>query len=467
MYNTTNKRNKTNNILEIENDLKQFDDPNYKYDPVLDTINKYRPVENIIQNKQPDKHIDFILDENNPHKAAADSSFENTLSNVSYTPPPREGYKFNEGITLNTTSTDASKKKQTEYIENHLYETQNILEQSHTDYYTDPITGDKISNATPNKIWFANNILVVIASGAIFDNNDKEFAQNILNYFNIHENEYLGCSAKLYSYTSDLVTVFEKQAALQHGNYHLAVFIINYCTKEELKYSPEPLFNKKGLCECLFEETKIRDEMIRLMTTYGFSKFIPIQLNKAEKITFRDNETAVESSIQYNSDIDYNSATNRELFGNLKTEESIIGKRSRIKGNVDGQRSHPRMYKNKDTADRTNAEIVRRIESDDYITFNSPTYIKGANSKIADTTNTRLLNGERQDHYKLKDTRTDLLDGINPNNEITVNTYQKEESNAFKLFDEDNQVMQTPTAYSSMFSNVNYPNNGPRRRTKR
>ena len=420
-------------------------------DPVKNVIKKYKPDEDKLTGKQEKQSINYS--QNSDY--IENIRFDNVDKNISTIQHKKESETFGEGLTLLTPALNEAKEKENEEVEQHLYEVQNVLNKSHTEYYTDPITGDQIANATKEKIWVANNILFIISTGAIFDENDKAFADSIMNYFNIHESEYLGCSIKMYPYKSDIIRTLERAAALQNGNYHLCIFVINYSSPENIKYAPEELFTKRGLCEALYEEVAIRDEMMRLMKAYGYSKFIRRQYSKAHKMTERDLENAVDVNVQYNTEIDFNSPTNRELFGNLKTEDTITGTRTRIKGSVDGLRSHPRMYKNRNQSDRTNAEIVKRINDDDYITFNYPMNTQGGNKKIKDYTDNRTLNKDRIPGFKLKETETDILAGNNDRENILINT-SLNNTTSFKMFDEKSDVMQVPNGYNSMFSNVSH-----------
>lgn len=393
-------------------------------------------------------------------------STDNALSSpgVHVIEQPKDNYDFNERLSF-VPNLDAAKEAEKNKIEKHLIESQSIIKNLSEEYYTDPKTGDRIANANKDKIWFANNILIILVSGAIYDENDKMIAQRIMNYFNVHESEYLGCAAKVYEYKTDIIKTLEKAAALQHGNYHLCIFIINYADKEALKDAPERLFKKRGLCEALYEEIKIRDEMIRLMGTYGFTKFTPYQIHKSEKIGPRDTQTATDIKLQYTSEIDYDSPINRELFGNLKTENTIIGQRTRIKGSANGLRTGPKMYKSINTPDRTNAELVKRIDDDDYITFNYPTEIKGASEKMRDFTENRLSDRDNNIYYQTGNTYEELLHGSQGTTEITTDKYSNRYS--FSMFDDTREEMQKPTGYNSMFSSVGSDGQGIRGQKRR
>ncbi len=418
-------------------------------DPVKNVINTYKPYENALTGKGEKDALNYSQDTDMINGI----KFNDNDKNITKIEHAKESEKYGEGLTLNTPNLNEAKNEEDKEVEQHLYEVQNVLNKSHAEYYTDPITGDQIANATKDKIWVANNILFIISTGAIFDANDKAFSESILNFFNVHESEYLGCSVKTYPYRSDIIRTLERAAAIQNGNYHLCIFVINYSSPENIKYAPEELFTKRGLCETLYEEVAIRDEMIRLMKAYGYSKYVRRQYSKAHKLSERDFETAVDVNVQYNSEIDYASPTNRELFGNLKTEDEVVGTRTRIRGSVDGLRSHPRMYKNRNQSDRTNAEIVKRINDDDYITFNYPVNTQGGNKKIKDYTDNRTLNKDRIPEFKLKDTEDDILNGTNDTDRILINT-SLNNTTSFKMFDEKDDTMQVPNGYNSMFSNV-------------
>lgn len=289
----------------------------------------------------------------------------------------------------------------TESIKNSIMEVQTIIEENNDTDYLDPDTGHKIVNATDNKIWVAQNVAFIFSTGAIFDKNDKAFLDSVIDFFNSNNNSYLPCVYKTYSYTSDVIQKFEKLEAIGNGNYHMVCFIICYATNETLPFAPESMFSHRGICESLIDDTEIRDEISRLMGLYGFTKQIYIQPSSVSKIGSRDNKTLPDIKLQYDTEIEYNEPTNRELMSNLKTKESTIGTRSNIKGTVNGQRTYPRA---KHQRIGIGNDITNRIAADQIESYTMPTETLGINIRINNDLESRLKSTERTNQFKVFDT---------------------------------------------------------------
>jgi len=211
-------------------------------------------------------------------------------------------------------------------IQKHLNEVTSILQNRESEYY-DKETGDKIVNIDENKRWFSNNIMLVFATGRIFDKNDKELLDEIMTYFDNNNSQYLSCYFVNYSYTTEMIKKLESLQSVANGNYHIILFIINYSNEKERNQYPEIMFAKYGICECLTEISEIRDEMIRLLTTYGYVKevkFIPtVESNPHEERFKIDNEF---------TEINDNSIQDVEMFK----------QRTKISSNVNGLRTYPK-----------------------------------------------------------------------------------------------------------------------------
>lgn len=289
-----------------------------------------------------------------------------------------------------------------ENIKQNLMEVQQILKENNEKEYIDPNTGDKIVNATQDRIWVAQNVAFIFSTGAVFDKNDKSFLDSVIDFFNNKNDSYLPCSFKTYPYSSDIVKKFESLEAIGNGNYHMCCFVICYADNEALEYFPEPMFSHRGICEHMVDDIEIRDEISRMMGLYGFTKEVFIQPSSVSKIGKRDNKTLPDIKLQYNTEIDYGSATNRELMSNIKTKENTIGTRTRICGNVNGKRSYPKI---KNARNNIGNDVINRINADKYVSYTMPTEKLGINVKINDTYETRINsenNGPQK--YELFDT---------------------------------------------------------------
>lgn len=309
----------------------------------------------------------------------------------------------NNGLLLSP-EREKAKEVQTEYIKQHLTQVNQLIEQQqHITDYTDPITGAKISNATPERIWFSQNVGFIFATGAVFDKHDKAFLDEIYSFFDVHSDQYLGCYHFVYSYETDIIKKFENLQTIANGNYHICIFVIVYADKTLLSSAPEKLFSYSGIVETLIEHDDIRDELIRLMIKYGFTKTIKIQPTEANYIGMNDKQTLPDIKMQYDTDVDYHK-TSRELFSNIKQRDSVVGTRTRINGSVSPLRSHPRKLRMKQTGPRGD-DLENRIEYDNYVSYAQPADILGISPRINDNIQTMANNtiNDNQQVYQLYD----------------------------------------------------------------
>ena len=309
-------------------------------------------------------------------------------------------------FTLVSEEREKAKYKTEQYLKQHLHEVNDIIKTKSKTNFIDYRTGDEIANANDNNIWFSMNILIIFTTGAIFDSNDKAFLDEVMTYFDNRNSEYLGCQAVVYSYNTDIVQKFENLYALANGNYHICMFVICYADQEDLKLAPENTFTHRGIVNCLLEQQEIKNEMIRLMLNYGFTKVNKYQPNTATHIGANDNTTLPDIKIQFDSNIEYDSATNRELFSNLKNHDSIMGSRTRINGSVDGIRSHPRKFRSKLIGNR-GENTENHIHNDNYISYTFPDSKLGINNRMDERIDTRLTN--ETPTYEIYDKTTENL----------------------------------------------------------
>ena len=298
---------------------------------------------------------------------------------------------------------EKAKAGQTEYIKQHLQQVHDLIDKQNMALYTDPITGADISNATADRIWVAQNVGFVFATGAVFDKHDKAFLDEIYSFFDVHADQYLGCYHFVYSYETDLIKKFENLQAIANGNYHICVFVIVYANKDMLEHAPEKLFGYSGIVETLIEHDDIRDELIRLMIKYGFTKVVKTQPSQASHIGKNDLQTLPDINMQLNTELDYHK-TSRELFSNLKQHDSIIGTRTKINGSVSPLRSHPRKRRMKQTNPRGDS-LDNRIEFDNYVSYTMPSDIIGISPRINNNLQTMANNttSNNQQVYQLYD----------------------------------------------------------------
>ena len=294
---------------------------------------------------------------------------------------------FKNSMDLVSKDRETAIEKNNLRIKDSLMEVQNILREKNEKDYIDPNTGHKIVNASNARVWVAQNVAFVFATGAIFDKNDKQFLDSVIDFFNDKNNSYLPCSFNSYPYSSDIIKKFEKLEAIGNGNYHMCCFVVCYAKKDDLKDAPEPMFTRRGITEHMIDMVEIRDEISRFMGLYGFTKEIYVQPSSVSKIGKRDNKTNTDIKVGYDLEIDFESPINRELMSNIKTKDNTVGTRTRINGNVNGKRSYPRI---KNARNGIGKDITNQIEADQYVSYTMPTDTVGANVRINDTLETRL-----------------------------------------------------------------------------
>ena len=284
-------------------------------------------------------------------------------------------------------------EKTTNKIRENLNEVQQILKENNEKEYIDPSNGNRIVNASNDKVWVSQNVAFVFATGAIFDKNDKSFMDSVIDFFNHNNDSYLPCSCKVYPYASDIIKKFEKLEAIGNGNYHMCCFVICYAERDDLENAPEPMFSHRGISEHLIDAVDIRDEISRFMSLYGFTKEIYKQPSSVSRIGKRDNKTGTDVKIGYDAEVDFDSPINRELMTNIKTKESTTGKRTRIISHVNGKRSYPRTN---NTRNGPGKDITNQIASDQYVSYTMPTDTLGGSVKINDNLQTRLQANENK-----------------------------------------------------------------------
>ena len=315
-----------------------------------------------------------------------------------------EGYLDNvidlrNSYSLISTEREKAKEHQKEYLKKHLIQVNDLINKQNENYYIDPITGAQITNATPERIWVSQNVGFIFATGAVFDEHDKAFLNEIYSFFDVHAEQYLACEHFIYSYDTDIIKKFENLQAIANGNYHICVFVIVYAKKEHLQKSPEKLFGYSGIVETLVEKSEIRDEFIRLMIKYGFTKVVKKQPSKASHIGRNDKQILPDINIQYDTEVDLHK-TNREIFSNIKQRESIVGTRTKINGNVSPLRSHPRKFRTKTIGQRGD-NVENRIEFDSYVSYTVPSNVKGISPRINNPLQTMANNAAEKEQQQV------------------------------------------------------------------
>lgn len=304
---------------------------------------------------------------------------------------------------------EKAKPARLDYIRDHLTQVQDILSDQRGITYTDPITGAEISNATRERIWVSQNVGFIFSTGAVFDKHDKAFMDELYSYFDVHSQQYLGCYHFIYSYETDLVKKLERLQAISNGNYHMCVFVIVYADKKYLDDAPEPLFGHSGIVETLIERNDIRDELMRIMIKYGFTKVIRVQPTPESHIGKNKAQTLPDIYMQYDTEVDFNK-TSRELFSNLRQKDnSMIGTRTKINGNVDGKRSHGRTRRMKSVGQRGD-NLENQIEYDTYVSYTGPSDIHGISPRINNqilTMANNTVENQQQQVFQLYDDESD------------------------------------------------------------
>lgn len=234
-------------------------------------------------------------------------------------PAAKQDY-LTDSLQFNMTSALQDKFKHKQYKNAELVsaETARVL-QKVAKQYSDPDTGKTVLNAVHKNIWFSKHVYMLFSIGRIFDRNDQNFMESVMNYFNKNNEMYLSAKHDVMNYSDELIGKIEKQIGIENGNYHIMLVLIVYASDEELLESPEFLFNTSGIVKWAIESDEIKEIMLTFLNRYGIAteNFTPTKIPR--KISNRrDDDTLKENSYKLSSTVDWNSQPNRLLFSDLK-----------------------------------------------------------------------------------------------------------------------------------------------------
>ncbi len=316
-------------------------------------------------------------------------------------------------------------------------------------YYVDPNTGSTITNSDPNKVWFANNICVIVSTGMVFDSNDMFLLGNISTYFDKTQDTYLGCLYEHGSYTDDFIQRLERTQNIDNGNYHIACFVVCYAKQEELDLAPEQMFRIRGICRYFVDIDNIVEEMTTYMQKYGFTKKSYATKTYMDRYTDQQPNYSPENRINYNDNIDWDSEVNRQLYSDLKNRDEMteFGKRARIK-----QESRNGVCVNKPPRNSVQLESRIKTNHEDFIPQTPQPDKLGVVVQLDE--NMQLRNNTiRNDNYELYNLGRD--NDLNPYRTNSINHYTTEEvTNTFAMRDS----IQMPTIRQTPKSTGRTPN---------
>lgn len=191
------------------------------------------------------------------------------------------------------------------------------------------VLNDKKDDKKEKSKWFNNNVMMLFSTGMIFDRNDKQLLDQMIDYFNNTNSIFLNCYYKIYDYNSDIVQKLEEMHSIGNGNYHVCCFAI--CYGEDYSNSPDKqTFNHKGVCAYFTSLNSIRDYMISLIQSYG-------TVNENKPVHIDKTDVRSTQKFNYKDEIvtDYN----------IPDKSIISHGRTRIITNVDGIRGHPKNFR--------------------------------------------------------------------------------------------------------------------------
>ena len=315
----------------------------YNEQTLLDNNRGKTTVINGIQTHNTDRHDAFANRYNRNNNAMADYTNDSMMFNMS-SPMNDERFRKKYGRL----------KRLSEETKTVLKEVSNDIE--------DPATGKDILNADYNNLWFSQHVYMLFSLGRVFDKNDSNFFDSVVNYFNQENEIYLGCSYDIMNYKDDLVKKIEQQIGIENGNYHLLLVLIVYANDAELEHTQEYLFSTSGIVKWAIESDEIKDIMLTFLNRYGIATEAPIPHKIPQRISGRrDDNTLINTKFNLHSDVDWNSEPNRMLFsdiayrnnGNeefaartgLNEDTRINGKRERVTRNrLNTDSLYNRMY---------------------------------------------------------------------------------------------------------------------------
>lgn len=131
--------------------------------------------------------------------------------------------------------------------------------------------GALILNASPENMWFSENVAFVFGIGCIYDEEDETLMNTILSCFNnSRDSGFFMNHYRVESYdTSALIQEIEKKLKITNGNYHVFMVPIVTADGEALKKAPEGQFSRKGIVNKFMKWQTITAYMQEMMAKYG------------------------------------------------------------------------------------------------------------------------------------------------------------------------------------------------------
>lgn len=127
-------------------------------------------------------------------------------------------------------------------------------------------------NENKPRLWFWNNVSFVFSIGAIFEANDHQVFDQIMLYFDKHEDAFLPNKVLVQDYkNSKIVENIERYYDIGSGNYHLLMAII-VTSDDDLNNAPESIYQRYGPVFGSVNMVEIVDTMIEVFTKYGAVK---------------------------------------------------------------------------------------------------------------------------------------------------------------------------------------------------
>ncbi len=127
-------------------------------------------------------------------------------------------------------------------------------------------------NENAPKIWFWKNVAFVFSIGAIFEENDHKIFDQMMLYFDKHEDAYFPNKNLVYDYRhSNIVKHIENFYDISPGNYHLLMSVV-VMNADDLANAPEPIYRKYGPVFASVDIKEIVHTMMELFTKYGAVK---------------------------------------------------------------------------------------------------------------------------------------------------------------------------------------------------
>ena len=238
-------------------------------------------------------------------------------------------------------------------------------------------TGYRIINATSENIWFRDNIAFIFATGMVFNQQDKERADEIFSLFEPQANNaVLHNFHKLYNYETPLIQAIEERMILGNGNYHLClILVVNTDDPDVLAHAPEDRFKTPGVIEKYCEWDAIYTYMSEAISKYGLVANIQ-QIDVGDQLTstpssmniMKYDELVCESPEAYAMEREF--ITYRDEYLNKNRPEVYLHKDSRSEVSKAKTKNKQSLYKR-----------MHEVEKHGAVFCDIPRHLKGVESR--------------------------------------------------------------------------------------